>query len=173
MRSRLPPFPSSVHPPSTRPCLSLSLSFLPPVSSLLPHPSSLLIPLSSLHLLEKETRWHLRPSAWVPRDLSLGSTSLGSLCSPDRLFALRCSVLHCVTSRRTCMCIASCFTLPGFTLLYFALNCTSHCLALASLTSACNTSHSTVLASGFHGNVLHCIAIASIASLSPLCVSSH
>ena len=40
-------------------------------------------------------------------------------------------------------------------------------LELASLTSACNTSRSTVLASGFHGNVLHCIAIASNAFHSP------
>ena len=92
----------------------------------------------------------------------------------DRLFALRCVVLHCVTLRRTCICTASCFTMPWFRLLYFALNYTSsHCLALASLTCACNTSRPIVLASGFHGNMLHCIATASVAFHSPPCMSSH
>ena len=112
MRTRLPPFPSSVHPPSTRPCLSLSPSFLPPVSSLLPHPSSLPIPLSSLHLFAKETRLHLRPPAWVPRDLSLGSPSLGSLSTRGswgligslQRIALYCTALLCAA----CACVLFC-----------------------------------------------------------------
>ena len=152
---------SSLHPP-----LPQSFPILPS-ACILASPSSLFPTRSSL----------LPPFVCKRGSMALTTLSLGSpgsfselpvprisefpgILGFDRLFALHCIVLHCVTLRRTCMCIASCFTLPWFTLLYFALNCTSsHCLTLASLTSACNTSRSIVLASGFHGNVLHCIAI--------------
>ena len=176
-------------PPASFPFLRSSFLH-PPLPEFFSHPSFRLYPRFSLLLFP--TRSSLLPAFACERDpMALATLSLGSLGSffglpvpgisefPgilgfDWLFALHCIVLHCVTLRRTCMCIASCFRLPWFTLLYFALNCTSsHCLTLASLTSACNTSRSIVLASGFHGNVLHCTAIASIAFFSPLCISSH
>ena len=90
-----------------------------------PSSSSLLVPLSSLPLFAKETRWHLRPSAWVPWDLSLGSPSLGSLSSRGswgsigslHYIALYCTALLCVA--RACVllrashCLGShCSTLP-------------------------------------------------------------
>ena len=166
---------SSLHPP-----LPESFLILPSACSLA-SPSSFFPTHSSL----------LPPFACERDPMALAALSQGSLGSSvrfsvpgisefpgilrcDRLFALHCVEPHCVTLRRTCMWIASCLTLPWFTLLYFALNCTSsQCLALPSLTSACNTYRSIVLASSFHGKVLHCIATASIAFLSPLCISSH
>ena len=125
MRSRLAPFPSSIPPPSTRPCPSLLSSLLPAVSSLLPLSSSLFVPLSSLLLFAEETRWHLRPAAWVPRDLSLGSPSLGSLSSRGSwgsIGSLHCVALYCTalfSVARACVllrasrCLGShCSTLP-------------------------------------------------------------
>ena len=127
---------SSLHPP-----LPQSFLILPSACSLA-SPSSFFPAHSSL----------LPPFACERDPMALAALSQGSLGSSvrfsvpgisefpgilrcDRLFALHCVEPHCVTLRRTCMWIASCFTLSWFTLLYFALSCTSsHCLALPSLT---------------------------------------
>jgi len=78
--------------------------FLPPVSSLLSPPSSLLVPLSSRPLFAKMIHWYLRHPAWVPWDLSLHSPSLGFMSSRDSsgrsvpCIAVHCIALHCFAS---------------------------------------------------------------------------
>ena len=81
---------SSLHPPLPESFLTLPSNYI--LAS--PSFSSLLVPLSSLPLFAKETRWHLRPSAWLPRALSLGSPSLGPLSSWGSSGSI--GSLHCI-----------------------------------------------------------------------------
>ena len=113
MRSRLPPFPSSV------------MYFPPPAPArVFSHPSFRLYPRFSLFPLHYSFLSHpsfdLRKKpdgtcdphpAWVPRDLSLGSPSLGSLSSwgswgGDRALcsALQFRALHCFASHVQLFC---------------------------------------------------------------------
>ena len=179
MRSRLVPLPSSVPPLSIPLGQGLISSSFPPVSSLLHRPSSLGVPLSSLLLSRKRPMALATFSPASPESL-LGLPVLGSLGSRGSWGSLsscivfRCTVLDGSALRRICMCIALCFTLHWFTLLCFAWICTAlHCLAFALLTFACSALRCIALASGFHGNALHCTAIVFTQFLSLLCTASH
>ena len=162
MRSRLPPFPSSVNPPFTRPCLSLSPSLrLYPRFSLIPLPYSFLSP--PFIFLRKRPDGTCDPQPGFLESflgfLVLGISEFPEFLAVDRLVAVYCNVVHCIAVRRMCMCFASCFAALLLTLLCFALNCTpSHCLAFASITSAGNTLRFMALVFGSHGNVLICTA---------------
>ena len=138
MRSRMPPSPSSVHPPSTDTCLSLLLfSFrLYPRFSLLPLPYSFL---SLLHpfVCERE------PVALASLCLiALFSLELYFIALPRTSFAHFCLqyfAFHCPRIRFPWQCAAlhcHCIDCISFTALhFFALNCMEESLSFMRLCS--------------------------------------
>ena len=166
---------SSLHPPLAGSYLTvLSACIFASSSSLLPRRSS-----SSLQCVCKRDRWHLRPQPGFPRIFAGAprpwfSEFPGSSCLISCIDCLQCIVFHGISPRRTCMCIALCFTLHWFTLLGFALICTVlHCLAFASLAFATNALRCIAPAYGFHGSALHCTAVVLTPFLSLFCIASH
>ena len=121
--------------------------------------------------------------SWAPLGVLLGSSqggsSLGSLSSgTPRTLSVFCLIVHCIalysTGLLSVACAIALFRDPHCTYEHcFALICIAlHCLAFVWLTFACNPSSRIALASGFHGNALHCAAILATPFLSLACIAS-